>query len=223
MPSVPLRLGAAEARGVRVALGLADDQPITDLIEFIEVGAGVPVFLAPLPGAVAGLAQRLNGRWYIVGDSHSRASRLRFTIAHEFGHIVLGHRPAVDTEDTLKFRGPNADPREVEANRFAGELLVPQAMVEARFHDPAREGDELDLCFEVGRLTGTSAWVSYYQLTAARLIPWEARPELDARLHADPRLDEAVPLGDEIDVFATTGKERRPDPAGPSGAGRAGA
>lgn len=56
--------------------------------------------------------------------------RSNFTIAHELGHIVLGHvnqgkRPRRDTNVQID----NYDPVEVDANQFAAELLMPESLV----------------------------------------------------------------------------------------------
>ena len=54
-----------------------------------------------------------------LNTSHAYV-RKRFTLAHEIGHHVLGHKdiqPEFDLE--------SKDPREVEANYFAAELLIP--------------------------------------------------------------------------------------------------
>jgi len=46
--------------------------------------------------------------------------RNRFSVAHEIGHLVLGHHFGKDIFDL-----ESKDPREVEANMFAAELLLP--------------------------------------------------------------------------------------------------
>lgn len=65
-----------------------------------------------------------------VASNNSPESKQRFTIAHEIGHIEL-HRDdegvVVCDEKDLNSRGDDR-PRETEANRFAGELLMPQEM-----------------------------------------------------------------------------------------------
>lgn len=62
--------------------------------------------------------------------------RRRFTAAHELGHAIL-HRERMgrfraDTDKTLLEADDSTDVSEREANRFAAELLMPEAVVRAR-------------------------------------------------------------------------------------------
>lgn len=50
--------------------------------------------------------------------------RQRFTVAHEIGHLLLGH-----TKDDIPIDFDSSDPEEIEANKFAAELLMPLAML----------------------------------------------------------------------------------------------
>ncbi|MFT9495487.1 ImmA/IrrE family metallo-endopeptidase [Anaerosolibacter sp.] len=52
----------------------------------------------------------------------SKDRRLNFTLAHEIGHVVLGH---LDIPDHLKTK-KDRDIEEQEANEFAGRLLAPE-------------------------------------------------------------------------------------------------
>ncbi|MES2471066.1 MAG: ImmA/IrrE family metallo-endopeptidase [Patescibacteria group bacterium] len=51
--------------------------------------------------------------------------RRRFTIAHEIGHLLMGHGCNKNLEDSSL--------NETEANQFAGELLVPTAFIKKDF------------------------------------------------------------------------------------------
>ena len=67
-----------------------------------------------------------------VNSSHTK-NRQRFTIAHEIGHLVL-HKGDLFVDKTVRLnRDVNSslaiDPREIEANGFAAELLMPEAWV----------------------------------------------------------------------------------------------
>lgn len=57
-------------------------------------------------------------------DSH----RYRFTIAHELGHCCLNHFPVDGSTVHLIFRkdGETTDRKEIAANVFAGQLLIPE-------------------------------------------------------------------------------------------------
>ena len=58
------------------------------------------------------------------------AARQRFTLAHEFGHDWCRHdgKLAVDTFETMS--GKTRNPREIEANAFAAEFLLPRAAMD---------------------------------------------------------------------------------------------
>lgn len=59
-----------------------------------------------------------------LNKGHSRRRRL-FTAAHEYAHHLLGHGGGFFCGEFLRTR----DPRELEANEFAAELLMPEARV----------------------------------------------------------------------------------------------
>ncbi len=92
--------------------------------------------------------------------------RRRFTAAHELGHAVL-HRERMgrfraDTEKTLLEADESIDELEREANRFAAELLMPEAVVRAR----ADELRSLHKCCPFGVLA--------YRLAAELLVSRQA-------------------------------------------------
>jgi Zn-dependent peptidase ImmA (M78 family) len=58
-----------------------------------------------------------------INLDHSKV-RGRFTLAHELGHIIL--HPGENKFD-YRFELSSPDPKETEANRFAGEILMPYA------------------------------------------------------------------------------------------------
>ncbi|MFK4234914.1 ImmA/IrrE family metallo-endopeptidase [Pseudomonas guariconensis] len=73
-----------------------------------------------------------NGRPLIRFNPYEQQTRQRFTIAHELGHMCLNH--IVPGERVL--RDPKAayssgyeQPREMQANQFAAQLLMPEAVV----------------------------------------------------------------------------------------------
>ena len=66
---------------------------------------------------------------YIFFDDSMSRQRQRFTIAHELGHIQLGH--IGDNQHTRINREPSAhdDPIEIQANWFAARILAPACVL----------------------------------------------------------------------------------------------
>lgn len=74
----------------------------------------------------SGMTYQQNGRFYIVYRDTEPVQRCRFTVAHELGHIFLGHL-LINTPQyrTFKIRDDN----ENEANVFARDLLAPACIL----------------------------------------------------------------------------------------------
>lgn len=73
----------------------------------------------------------IDGNWYIVYDDAMLKERARFSIAHELGHIFLGH-PLSDEADyfTRKTFDKTTRPLiETEADMFAARLLAPACVL----------------------------------------------------------------------------------------------
>ncbi|MEG1894594.1 MAG: ImmA/IrrE family metallo-endopeptidase [Oscillospiraceae bacterium] len=65
--------------------------------------------------------------WYIVYDEKDMRQRVRFTIAHELGHIFLGHAIAAGYHArTIDVEKPEV---ETQADVFAGRLLAPAVVL----------------------------------------------------------------------------------------------
>lgn len=68
-----------------------------------------------------------NGQWYIVYDDYDIIQRCRYTIAHEIGHIFLGHKlKHKHHSQTIDSSRPAA---EQEADIFASRLLAPACII----------------------------------------------------------------------------------------------
>lgn len=87
--------------------------------------------------------QPQSNQYLIVMDSSrleypfctSRARRANFTLAHELGHVMLGHADLPDEVLTLGLRQQH----ELQADEFAGCLLMPQAlMIRSQMQDMAQ-------------------------------------------------------------------------------------
>ncbi len=64
----------------------------------------------------------------VLINSDQPSDRQRFSAAHELGHYVLGHA-ARGEEEIISPLGRRFSPKEVEADSFASELLMPTALV----------------------------------------------------------------------------------------------
>ncbi|MEO0996944.1 MAG: ImmA/IrrE family metallo-endopeptidase [Pseudomonadota bacterium] len=73
---------------------------------------------------LSGKFEYVDGKPVIRYNPSEPEVRQRFTIAHEFGHFALDHR-GVFRDPTKNFSLSNYDPKEVAANKFAAECLMP--------------------------------------------------------------------------------------------------
>lgn len=62
----------------------------------------------------------------IVINDAQHARRKRFSLAHEIGHLLLGHGPVAFKSDIQILRSAR---HEAHANRFAAELLMPKCLL----------------------------------------------------------------------------------------------
>ncbi len=67
-------------------------------------------------------------KWVIVYDDHDKLQRVRFTVAHELGHIVLGH-PLYDAGNHTRMFDIKRPQVEIEADSFAARLLAPACVL----------------------------------------------------------------------------------------------
>jgi IrrE N-terminal-like domain len=165
VPGLHFNRGAKRAREAREALGLPPDLPLDCVLTVVEERARVPTVFLALGTHLAGvyLPQPVI---FLNGDQPS--VRLRFTLAHELGHHWMGHGKAVDDLATLHDRD---DPREIEANAFAGEFLTPKAAVLRQLDE--RGGGAISLDFVVGLAArfGISAQAALIRLRTAEVLP----------------------------------------------------
>jgi Zn-dependent peptidase ImmA (M78 family) len=108
-------------------------------VEYILVAEGYVVRAETYPDDTAGESWWENGTGHVCVNRALPPGRLRFTLAHELGHLALRHHPLrFMTAPALRTRPEHLDPPlpelldpiEVEANAFAAELLLPRAWFE---------------------------------------------------------------------------------------------
>ena len=106
-------------------------------VEVIAESLGATVRYSPFQGELAGMLIRDDGGSQIlIGvNSLNHVNRQRFTVAHECGHLLLhkGKPAYIDRSFRINRRdgvsSQATDVEEVEANRFAAELLMPYDMI----------------------------------------------------------------------------------------------
>ncbi len=117
----------AAAQAARMRLGLDSTEPVGDLLALVEDRGRIPVAVLRMRASTAGAYLVVRGRPVILVNGLQWPTRARFTLAHEIGHHRMGHGPVVD--DVAAVTGRSRDPREVAANQFAAEFLMPLAGV----------------------------------------------------------------------------------------------
>ncbi|WP_270374465.1 XRE family transcriptional regulator [Marinicauda sp. Alg238-R41] len=113
---------AEAARRIRAGWQTGDG-PLINLVRYVEACGVVVVFSDFGAAAIDGLTLRPAGLKPIILLNRNRpADRIRFSLAHEFGHVVLHPYPYEEMEK--------------EANEFAAELLMPKSGVAADLKRP---------------------------------------------------------------------------------------
>jgi len=104
-------------------------------VERLVRKSGVALVFQPFQGNISGMLYRDGERRVIGINSAHAAVRQRFSIAHELGHLELhpGRPVILDHVVRMDFRDQRSstatDQQEIEANRFAAELLMPRDWV----------------------------------------------------------------------------------------------
>lgn len=169
--------GAKRAREARERWGLGDADPLPCVLTVAEHLARIPVIVAALPQDLAGCLTTHPVIW--VNGRHAPVRR-RFTVAHELGHHCCEHGPILDPVTNFS---DSRDPREVQANAFAAELLMPRAGVEAIVDGAPTLEDAVRLAAHFG----VSALAARHRLRALGLADerraQQLSDEIDEGLH----------------------------------------
>lgn len=100
--------------------------------------------------AVTIRASVFNDSFVCVVNRHSNLGRLRFTIAHEIGHVALGHFYHADDVIMPHMKSNQHNRLDQEANAFATELLMPSDIIKPQL-DNGVNIDVLRKTFKVSR------------------------------------------------------------------------
>jgi Zn-dependent peptidase ImmA (M78 family) len=127
---------------------------------------------------ISGILYR-DGKQAVIGinSTHSKV-RQRFTIAHEIGHLVLHDGELfVDQSVRVNFRDKRSslaeDKQEIEANKFAAELLMPKEMIKhevVKCIAKKKTATESQLIAELARVFEVSEQAMEYRLLNLGII-----------------------------------------------------
>lgn len=163
--------GAKRARELRAAAGLPAGPPVPCILTLVERDLGIPVVIAAFPSGVAGCCWRDAGHAVLWVNGTHPAVRQRFTLAHELGHLRCRHDAAVPVDTIETLAGRTTDSREIQANAFAAELLMPAAGIRGMVDG----GATLDDVVRIAARYGTSTIAAFYRLNALGLAPAHER------------------------------------------------
>jgi Zn-dependent peptidase ImmA (M78 family) len=160
----------AEARAVLQEQGIGA-APVK--VDRIARSLGIRLQFAPFGTELSGMAHIKNGICIIGVNSLHHPNRQRFTIAHEIGHFRM-HRPllkskvhidrAVLRRDSRSSRGDQVI--EIQANRFASELLVPENLLSAMLGDRIVDIEDQETVAAIAKRFRVSEAVAKYRLLA---------------------------------------------------------
>lgn len=104
-------------------------------VDDIARGEGAAIVVRHFKNEISGLLLRSGASATIAVEKAQPATRRRFTVAHELGHLLLHHgiELRVDTKFRVNLRSPESstaeDTEEIESNAFAAALLMPEVFL----------------------------------------------------------------------------------------------
>lgn len=144
------------------------EPPVSMSIPKLATILGVTVRRGPMPDELSGfLLHEANGVVIGINSLHAKA-RQAFTFAHECGHFLL--HPSANFVDRgfFYFRDARSaqasDRREIEANQFAAELLMPERFVQKELKGRRIDIEDGDRIQELAKVFGVSSQALTFRL-----------------------------------------------------------
>jgi Zn-dependent peptidase ImmA (M78 family) len=104
-------------------------------VDPIQIASNMGIHVIADPNlAESGAYELVNGVHTIFINPNESPVRCRFTAAHELGHCVLNHGPS-KRDPARHFSANHYDLAEVEANKFAAEILMPSEVIDWVFNN----------------------------------------------------------------------------------------
>ncbi len=113
---------------------------------------GIKIKSEALADDISGHLRKINNQWVITVNGLQHPRRQRFTIAHEIGHFILHSNDQNEFIDKILFRSNNWSTIELDANKFAAELLMPEDKFRNYMNHRSTAVEKLAEHFEVSSL-----------------------------------------------------------------------
>lgn len=139
----------AELRSIAKDRGIPTD-PLD--VEKLADSLGIRVRRITLSSEFSGYLKKVGPVWEIGVNIFHHPRRQKFTIAHELAHFIMHARDQVEFEDRALFKRQDSNPMEWEANRFAGELLMPESEFRKFAKSQSNKVEDIALHFGVSAL-----------------------------------------------------------------------
>ncbi|MBV9869178.1 MAG: ImmA/IrrE family metallo-endopeptidase [Frankiaceae bacterium] len=121
-PGAPIQQANELAAKVRDLVGEGDED-IEELAQYCEEKLGIDVAIEPLPPGVDGLSIACGNYQLALISSAIPATRQRYTLAHEIGHLAAGDSNELTIDETLTGQSDV----EARATAFAAAFLMPES------------------------------------------------------------------------------------------------
>lgn len=113
---------------------------------------GINILVKSLRDEISGYLEKTDEGWLICINSLHHPKRQRFTLAHELAHFLLHRNISDKFIDEKLFRSNESNRLEVEANKFAAALLMPEEKFKAYTTTTSSKVDDIADFFEVSAL-----------------------------------------------------------------------
>ncbi len=97
-----------------------------------------------LPSGVYAITHKEPGITVIGYNENASLTRQKFSVAHELGHLYMGHLHGQSSIDLN-----SVDNDEIEANQFAAHLIMPPMFIKASIKDGMKDVNALASFYEV--------------------------------------------------------------------------
>jgi Zn-dependent peptidase ImmA (M78 family) len=128
---------------------------IRELVEYIKKERDLSIYPWAFSKNTDGVQVKEGEAVTIAYNEKQHPHRQRFTVAHEIGHLLLGH-----TEKNFVLDMDSREPEEAEANQFAAELLMPIEMLKKDFKNGKKDVKSLSIKYNVSE---EAVWWRLYE------------------------------------------------------------